>query len=80
MSKLKESFILNVAFPLADKLMGTCAMKWYRQICKMNTWGRDEITNWQNEQLQAFVKHAGIVPNEEYTIIWTRLMSCFIRL
>ena len=38
MSKLKESFILNVAFPLADKLMGTCAMKWYRQICKMNTW------------------------------------------
>ncbi len=58
MSKLKESFILNVAFPLADKLMGTCAMKWYRQICKMNTWSRDEITNWQNSQLQAFVKHA----------------------
>lgn len=58
MSKLKESFILNVAFPLADKLMGTCVMKWYRQICKMNTWSRDEISNWQNTQLQAFVKHA----------------------
>lgn len=58
MSKLKESFILNVAFPLADKLMGTCAMKWYRQICKMNTWSKDEITNWQNEQLQAFVQNA----------------------
>ena len=58
MSKLKESFILNVAFPLADKLMGTCAMKWYRQICKMNTWSKDEITLWQNGQLQAFVQHA----------------------
>ena len=58
MSKLKEFFILNVAFPLADKLMGTCAMKWYRQICKMNTWSKDEIADWQNEQLQDFVKHA----------------------
>lgn len=58
MSRLKESFILNVAFPLADKLMGTCAMKWYRQICKMNTWSKDEVANWQNEQLGAFVKHA----------------------
>lgn len=58
MSKLKEFFILNAVFPLADKLMGTCAMKWYRQICKMNAWSKDEITHWQNEQLQAFVKHA----------------------
>lgn len=58
MSKLKESLILNVAFPLADKLMGTCAMKWYRQICRMNKWSKEEISNWQNENLQAFVKHA----------------------
>lgn len=58
MSKLRESLILNIAFPLADKLMGTCAMKWYRQIRNMNTWSREEITQWQNMQLQQFVRHA----------------------
>lgn len=70
MSKLKESFILNVAFPLADKLMGTCAMKWYRQICEMKSWSKSEITNWQNEHLQAFVKHA-----YDHTIYYKRLFD-----
>ncbi len=32
MLKIKEKFLLNIAFPLADIVMGTCAMKWYWQI------------------------------------------------
>lgn len=70
MSRLKESIILNVAFPLADKLMGTCAMRWYRQIREMNTWSKDEVTNWQNEQLQTFVKHA-----YDHTVYYKRVFD-----
>lgn len=58
MSKLKESFILNVAFPLADKVMGTCAMKWLRQIQLMNTWSKEQIEKWQLEQLHRLLEHA----------------------
>lgn len=57
MSKLKESFILNVAFPLADKLMGTCAMKWYKQIVQMNTWTAEKVNAWQLEHLNKLVHH-----------------------
>lgn len=70
MLKIKEFFILNFVFPLADKLMGTCAMKWYRQICKMNLWNREEINHWQNEHLQKFVKHA-----YEHTVYYKRVFD-----
>lgn len=58
MSKIREAIILNFLFPLADKLMGTCAMKWYGQIKLMNTWSKEQIDNWQNKQLQVFIRHA----------------------
>ena len=70
MSRLKEFLILNIAFPLADKFMGTCAMKWYRQICKMNSWSKEQISQWQNEQLQQFVKHA-----YEHTVYYKRIFD-----
>ena len=58
MSKIREAIILNFLFPLADKLMGTCAMKRYGQIKLMNTWSKEQIDNWQNKQLQVFIRHA----------------------
>lgn len=58
MSDLKEKILLNVAFPLADKLMGTCAMEWYHRISLMNTWTKEQIEKWQNEQLKSFITHA----------------------
>ena len=58
MSALKESIILNLIMPMAEMLMGTCAMKWRKIILKMNTWSSEEIRAWQNENLRAFVKHA----------------------
>ncbi len=58
MSALKESIILNLIMPMAEMLMGTCAMKWRKIILKMNSWSSEEIRAWQNENLRAFVKHA----------------------
>ncbi len=58
MKSLKEFVLLTIIFPIADKLMGTCAMKWYGQIKLMNTWSKEQIDNWQNKQLQAFIRHA----------------------
>lgn len=58
MSKIKDSILLNTIFPMADFFMGTCAMKWYRQIVKMNGWSRREVTDWQTNQLHRLVEHA----------------------
>ena len=45
MKSLKEFVLLTIIFPIADKLMGTCAMKWYGQIKLMNTWSKEQIDN-----------------------------------
>lgn len=58
MSKIKESILLHVVFPTADLIMGTCAMKWYRQIVRMNQWSPQEISDWQTKQLHKLVEHA----------------------
>ncbi len=58
MSRLKESFLLNVSLPFAEVFSGTNASKWYKRISEMNDWSQDRITEWQNTQLHYFVKHA----------------------
>lgn len=58
MSKFREKIILNILFPLADSILGMCAMKWYRQITTMNKWSKDEVVSWQNIELQKFIHHA----------------------
>ena len=58
MSRLKEFALLHCLFPIGDKVMGTCVMKWYKRISQMNQWSRQEIREWQNEELRKFVNHA----------------------
>ena len=58
MSKIKEKALLNCVFPIADMVMGTCAMKWYRQIERMNTWSKTEVLDWQTVQMCRLVEHA----------------------
>jgi phenylacetate-CoA ligase len=58
MSKLGEVLRLNVILPIAEKLMGLRSMHWYNQIREMNTWTKQQIIDWQNQQLRAFVRHA----------------------
>lgn len=55
---IKESFILNLILPVAEKLQGTCATKWYRKICEMNHWTKKDVRCWQEKELQKFINHA----------------------
>ena len=58
MRKLKEQILLRIIFPLADFVMGTCAMKWYKQIVYLNSLSADEIQKWQLDQLSRLLNHA----------------------
>lgn len=58
MSKLKESFLLKIILPICESVVGTCAMKWYKQISLMDGWDVSRIEEWQNSHLRQFVEHA----------------------
>ena len=57
MSKCAEILRLRLILPLAAKLMGLRIVYWYKQICKMNTWSKEQVKNWQSEHLQYLVNH-----------------------
>lgn len=57
-SQCRESLLLNLFIPTADKVIGTCITRWYRQICKMQTWSPQQIKDWQNARLRDFLTHA----------------------
>lgn len=58
MANLSEILRLRVILPLAERVIGACSYKWLQQIERMQSWSREEIIAWQNERLQALVKHA----------------------
>ncbi len=68
--RIKEFILLQIIFPVADFVMGTCATKWYRQIKLMNSWKKEEITDWQNKQLQKLMVHV-----YENTIYYKRVFD-----
>lgn len=58
MSAIKERLLLKVLLPLSERVIGTNAHTWYRQISLMSNWSADQLVVWQNTRLQEFVKHA----------------------
>ena len=70
MSKLGEAIRLHVILPLAEKVMGLRPIYWYNQIRKMNTWTKQQVIDWQNQQLRAFVRHA-----YEHTVYYKELFD-----
>lgn len=60
MSKLNigEFLRLRLILPAAEKLKGTNSTAWLKRIDEMQYWTRDEVESWQNDRLQAFIKHA----------------------
>ena len=58
MRKFNEFLRLQIVLPLAEKVKGTCATKWLKQIEEMNTWTPEQVVAWQEEKLHAFVEHA----------------------
>ena len=68
--KVREFVLLNLVLPLAEKLQGTCASKWYKQIVKMQTWSSDEVQDWQIEKMHQFINHA-----YEHTVYYRNLFD-----
>ena len=58
MGAIKEKLLLKVFLPISERIIGTNAHDWYRQICLMSNWSTAQIVDWQNAQLRGFVKHA----------------------
>ena len=70
MGKISEKIRLNIILPLAERIIGACSCKWLKQIEHMQSWSREEVIAWQNERLQALVKHA-----YEHTIYYKELFD-----
>ena len=58
MGAIKEKLLLKVLLPISERVIGTNAHDWYRQIFLMSNWSTAQIVDWQNAQLREFVKHA----------------------
>ena len=65
-----EDIRLRIIYPLAEKIKGTNSMEWYHRIQEMNTWSREEIRAWQNEQLHRIVNQA-----YNHTVYWKRVFD-----
>ena len=70
MSRFNEWIRLSVIYPLAEKVKGTNSMEWYHRIQEMNTWSREEIRTWQEEQLHRIVDQAYY-----HTVYWRKIFD-----
>lgn len=70
MSKWNEILRLHIILPIAETIKGTCAYKWLRTIKQMQSWTPEQVVEWQERHLQAFIKHA-----YEHTKYYRRVMD-----
>ena len=70
MSRFNEWMRLSVIYPFAEQIKGTNSMAWYHRIQEMNTWNREEIRAWQNEQLRRIIDQA-----YNHTVYWKRILD-----
>lgn len=70
MSKWNEILRLHIILPIAETIKGTCAYKWLRIIKQMQSWTPEQVVEWQERQLQSFIKHV-----YEHTIYYRRVMD-----
>ena len=58
MANIKEFFLMNIVIPVVDTIMGMKIKYWYREIKRLNSLSRDEITEWQNRQFCDLIRFA----------------------
>ena len=58
MANIKEFFLMNIVIPVVDTIMGMKIKYWYREIKRLNSLSRDEITEWQNRQFRDLIRFA----------------------
>ena len=64
MSRIYSYLLKYAIMPIADKVMHTNLMHYYKKIKEMQNWSSEEIDNWQDNKLQNLVQHA--YRNTEY--------------
>jgi phenylacetate-CoA ligase len=69
-SEIKEFLLLRVIFPVADWVMGTRMLFWYKKIENMNSLSQSEITKWQNQKLSELINFV-----YEHTIYYREIMD-----
>lgn len=58
MSSTYNKILMNTVMPVADILMHTDIIYFYKKIIKMRQWSKEEYDNWQNIKLQMLLNHA----------------------
>jgi phenylacetate-CoA ligase len=58
MSKFYSAFLKTIIMPIADKAMNTSIMRFYHELNAMHLWAKQDIEEWQNNQLQKLIQHA----------------------
>ena len=56
--KLIPALNKSLLLPLADRLMNTNIIRYYREIEQMISWNREEIEKWRSLKLQNLIQHA----------------------
>lgn len=70
MSKFGEKIRLGFILPLAEKVQGTNATYWYKQIQIMKSWSKEQVRDWQDAHLRDFIRHA-----YEHTVYYRNLFD-----
>lgn len=58
MVMINEWWRLWVVMPLAERIKGTCSVRWLKQIERMSAWTPMQVHQWQEEKLHAMIDHA----------------------
>jgi protein capK len=58
MANIKEFFLMNIVIPVVDTIMGMKIKHWYKEINRLNSLSRDEITEWQNRKFRDLIRFA----------------------
>ena len=70
MNKFKEDIRLHILLPVAEKVKGTCATRWLKQVEQMQSWSSEDVRLWQEGKLHALIKHV-----YNHTIYYRRIMD-----
>ncbi|MBQ0088921.1 MAG: phenylacetate--CoA ligase family protein [Prevotellaceae bacterium] len=70
MSIFSEKLRLDIILPLAERIKGTNATYWYKQIQIMKSWSKEEVRDWQETKLRNFIRHA-----YEHTVYYRNLFD-----
>ena len=69
-SEIKEFLLLKVIFPVADWVMGTKMVFWYKKIEYLNSLSQSDIREWQNKKLSELMTFV-----YEHTLYYREIMD-----